>query len=611
MLKGFQGKPGMGKSTLAGLVIKKLQQSERPNREKGVSYFFFRAGHAGLASVDDCSRALLAQMLKDRLCGPPLAKAASFAMFSKDHAQLRASPAVIYDLLALGCRMNSSRQFILDGLDECNDPDDKISRLLGIFQKANVRTMIFSRPSMECLRRIAEAGRSLVVPLSILKMGKDIAAYSHARIKEFVDARLLPRDVDLGILVAQVTRGANGMFLWVRLLFTYLQSPMLAPPHIAPRVRLQHIMNLRYPETLDQMYHRVFDILQRAPDYQRDLARRVFKWLLFQKTTLDALELHDVLNTSYIYEASTPTHAEVISMESEPYDISAGFEEFKESIIIACSSLVELTSTERPSYCFAHHSVTEYLLTRLRTSTSISSAGLSSEMYFVICEREAESDLAAQCLTYLTRHMPPRPLSGNIQTKPNKQIVQSQTPFLKYAVLYFSAHLNSSSDHRKPCCNYDMFKVRQELTCGIFKLFLESKLTIMVWVEALYLLQPHPGAMLYHKTHLLAWADGLNSSPSLGQTQGLQKDIGDFSADMSELDDLWGERLRSSSEQIWLDVTAFTKTRFLMQTRGVEYTSLAPKTLGSAYLAKTPLCTVSSGSASSEFLGVLSIWPSR
>lgn len=602
----------MGKSTLAGLVIEELRQSEHPGQEKGTSYFFFRAGHIGLTSVDSCSRALLAQMLKDKHCGPALAEAASLAMFSKDHAQLRAPPAVIYDLLALGCRKSFNRQFIIDGLDECSDPDDKISRFLGILQTAHVKTMIFSRPSMECLRRIAEGCRLIVVPLSTQKIGEDISTYSQTCIKDFIDAKLLPRDdIDVDSLVALVTRGANGMFLWVRLLFKYLQSSMLAPPHIAPRVRLQHIKSLKYPETLDQMYHRIFDILGKAPDYQQDLARRVFKWLLFRKATLDALQLHDVLNSSYVNETTNSMQAPVACVDPELYDVSAGFEEFKESIIVACSSLVELTSTVRTSYCFVHHSVAEYLHRRLRTAASRVNADFN-EPDFAICDKEVESDLAGQCLTYLIHHLPPRPLSGNLHKKPKEQIVQTQYPFLKYASAYFSAHLSSSSDHGGCLCNQDMFNLRQKQTVALFQLFLGRKFTIMTWIEALYLLEPFPGAMLSHRRNLLAWAGGLRSSSSLHQSQSLQRDIEEFSSDISELDELWGALFRGGKcEQIWLDVTAFTKSRFLMQTRAVQYTSLAPQTLDSTNLARSSLCTVSSGSASSELLGVLSIWPSR
>src|SRR5262249_24746373 len=92
---------------------------------------------------------------------------------------------------------------------------------------------------------------------------------------------------------------------------------------------------------------------------------------------------------------------------------------------------------------------------------------------------------------------------------------------------------------------------------------------------------------------------------------GLCHDLGEFEKDMQELQLQWGPNLLRTPEIIWDEVTAFTPSRFLLQSLSTKTTSLSPRAIKSSSSSGSPLCTISDAASDGKLMGILSIWPSR
>jgi hypothetical protein len=588
-----------------------LSKCNSPNSTALFAYFFFSGTKPGLVSLSDAWRALLAQIFQRAPDDTDFLDIISFAMRDPGQAQLRGSSAVIRDIVCLELSRKSSKYIVLDGLDECDADEDATRQFYESIVGTGAKTLIFSRPSVSFLRRFAEQQSIPTVQVTPELVGGDLRMFLSHRVEKMIEEGYLPATSSTNVkeLVEMLATGANGMFLWARLMFVFLKSPVLAPPHQAPQVRLRYIRELRYPESLDRIYCRILTLFQEAPPYQRDLARRVFMWLLFQKEHMKASQLHDILS------ATDPTPDSDAMQLDHPGAIQESqgteFEPMKEAILMGCLDLVEISHTENRGlfYSFVHMSVAEFFLARFKSP--IPRVILDSTIYdlFDFCPFEAETQLSTACLLYLTTRVPQRPLAGRLLEKADKKHIEICFPFLSYAASHWSKHMA----HEIPCCSHDSGLEITVSALDHLQAFLTSKLTLMVWVEALYTMvsKERFAAMLRHLHDWSNWAQS-NLQPLLdADYDTLPADMHELSNELQNLKVTWDEALTESPEEIWNDVTAFTKSRFFAQTKGTVYNSLAPMPLPSWDYAEAPLSTISSTFDSGSVVGVLSIWPPK
>jgi hypothetical protein len=99
---------------------------------------------------------------------------------------------------------------------------------------------------------------------------KDVKVFLSSRIETFVKDDLLPEGSNISDLVECLARGADGMFLWARLIVDYINFPALTTLQ-----RIKTGFSVIMPEGLDQMYHRIANIIAKPGRTQLDLARQI------------------------------------------------------------------------------------------------------------------------------------------------------------------------------------------------------------------------------------------------------------------------------------------------------------------------------------------------
>lgn len=602
-----------------------------------VLYFFFNASKPRSHTADDACRALLAQAFQKSSTDEAVLKALDFAMSSRKQGQLRGSRDMIWDTLAFAINRRRNAWLVIDGVDECTFPhavneEEHNQALYGfvrnihrLAEDSGSKLVILSRPSVWGLSTLSSNHCVPSIHITPELISLDLQRYCMTRLEALVSEGLLPLHLPQSLedLAQTMLIGADGMFLWARLMFSYLRSPVLAPPHLARAVRLRHIQNLRYPESLDQMYCRILGLLCRSHSYQRKLARQVFNWILFPKEHhLGSLELHDVLTASYLAEGD----GKALMADSTQDYLVSDFSSFQESIILSCASLVELHKTRTSSYYrFIHTTVAEFFLERYTSAAHDVRKALGDFGYelFFFCPAEVEMELAGACCAYLRSRVDPRPLSGDMLETASRSTVQNKYPFLRYASTYWSLHLQQACISH---CTHSSLRANMTSMARSVQGLLGSRLSMMTWIESMYLLvSPNPiigqNARNGHPGHVESLQACASSAamatrdPSVMTPQdfeALSQDLVDLSHFLQLLDREWGVSLRMAPEQIWGDITAFLpNSRFLQTTSATHISSMAGDVPVSTLQSRRPLSTISESDSSKGRMVKLTVWPSR
>jgi hypothetical protein len=579
-----------------------LAVSEIPRHVKQdniiLAYFFFNQRTPMKSLKDNAYRSIIAQIFQKASGNETFLNALTYTM--QGQAQLMASTNILKDIIRIAANCIKNIFIVLDGVDECENADQFISEFLGLLHNTTVKILIFSRPNINHLRQVKEHCR---ISITQALNRSDLDLYCSTGVSQMISKKLLPLDIpDVAELADLLATGADGMFLWAKLMFSYLESPALAPPHRAPGVRLQAIRQFRYPDNLDRMYCRILQLIWSFESYGRELARQVFLWLLFPKSYIGAGQLHDVLDSSYDHKSEPDS---TVSKRQVIHEVFAAFDN---DIIVVCSSLVELVENSKtlgPYYRFIHQSAIDFLLTRIQ-SPMLEGVETAALRYFSICKPEAEIELTEACLDYLKFRVPAGPLSGSILQTPNRLEVEQAFPFLPYASRYWSSHLKSSSF----ICKHHEYSGNLEKMMRSLTKFLSLKVTLMSWVESAYLFGD---GVHWHRGNIVGWVEWAteHNFERIYDSPSLPREISSFMDDLVNMDELWGITLRSTPEQIWQDITAFTPIRFFLQTSATTVEQLVPENPQLQALSKVCLCTISSDKASEKELGVLGIWPSK
>ncbi|KAJ4152231.1 hypothetical protein NW765_017740 [Fusarium oxysporum] len=623
----IRGKPGCGKSILASGIIDNLADLATRDERPQIFYFFFTMRNPRLQSTDHACRAILSQILDRNYSEHRILRAFDYAMSKRKDGQVKATSGIIWDLLAMAFEALPRSFLVLDGIDECVIPnainiqehDHLLVRFLDSLQsdlrKSRTKILFLSRPSIRQMGPLMAQSHIRSIHITPELNGVDLRRYCTTRLQSLVSEGLLPVQTpgDLEELTDTFLIGADGMFLWARLMFSYLRSPYLAPNHyFAATIRLSNIKRLRYPETLDTMYTRILDLIGRLDPQMRRQARRTFCWLLFPKRHhLAAMELHEILTFSSLDGDFDEDTTRFI----KEFDCQQSFSAMDESIISACSSLVELSrDAEGPFYRFIHQTAIEFFLKRYESQDVInqfSSVGRflgegfgpqgrsESDVYafFLLCPTEVEMELTVACINYLRARITSGPLSGNILQTANRSHIANKYPFLTYASSFWTAHLRQT----RPACAHNTYSGNLGDLEENFMGFLEARYTIMTWVEAMYLLG-RPEDIFEHGPNISHWVSLSQDGSGIGL---------DLCHDLETLDNDWGPALREAPDHIWNDITAFFDSKFFVQTSGTRVMSLAPRGSDISPQSSKSLSSISVSDTTDSHMAILSIWPSR
>lgn len=509
----------------------------------------------------------------------------------------KASSQELRDLVHLCLFELGQTYLVLDGIDECDDNPHLIKFIQLLTSSTTTKILLFSRRNIASLTRTVLKAQQLAVDRNV--MSHDIEMFLTSQIHLLIEDDILPATVDVSDLVKHLVKGADGMFLWARLMIKYLQSPALTQA-----LRLATIDQVILPEGLDEMYERIIALISRAGRSERDMARRIIIWLTYSRRPFTVRQLHEAVTVNYM----TTTDSS-----------STMFKDFAETITLVCGSLVECTSLYDPvdtNVHFIHLSLKEYLMQMGRPDRSTKAVQSLIPAKPIAC-----LDLASCCLRYLISHTPAQRVSG----LPDFACALNQSMNISASFAGYAA--SNWMDHLKDTIAWDYSPAQLSLpdfTKGSSRLidtcstFLDSPLSITSWLETYYLtiacgFQEWDGKLTFG--HVKKWADWTTqlpcSMPVAKAFANLAPKLREFSSDMEALIEAWGHKLRVSPSILWDEASAFTNSRFLVPSTATNVVSLVPETLGSGNSSLQPLCSISHTSADESMNGVLSIWPSN
>lgn len=591
------GNPGSGKTILASSVVEELESHVlTSDAHPTVCYYFFSSeGPNSLetASSSSAYRAILAQILQQHKNDTILMEKLAFST-SNGTAQLHASTSELIDLLSLCSQHIEHIYLVLDGIDECDNNADLIRTLGTLTASSPLKIILFSRVSVSCLSRTVVPMQRLPVDTSALSV--DIGCYLSRCLASLIeDDLLLPTEIPN--LVDHLVRGADGMFLWAKLMVNYLNSPALTPAK-----RLETIQHVIFPEGLEKMYDRILVLIGKQGKTERNLARNIFAWLAYSKAPLT---IHQLYEATYMGELNKESGASY-------QDAS-----FREAIDVVCGSLVECCAPKHASrnkfsltdvlnsqeyegefsIKFIHLSIKEHF-TQIYTSPLVVSGDLP-----VPREPGVHFDLTRRCLQSLLSVGP--------------QDTHQTSRFARYSVIHWVDHFSdcTKTDLHLGDSTSSTLEDTLRQFCSILSDLLENPKAITSWLSSYF---THTVSFSGQDLPLDGlnkwsnWSENLNPSSGIAQElRNLSQPIAELSADIQELTDTWGEKLRESPGILWDEVSAFINSRFLHTDYVTKVTSLAPKATEDPLRSSRPLCTISTTSADSTVNAVLSVWPSK
>lgn len=545
-------------------------------------YFFFESAKTDMNTPLQAYSALLAQILQQHKQSDSILDKYSYLKDCASRGQRTATEEELLDLLNFCCRSLKRIFIILDGLDECVDHGAVISAMLKLSAIPSVRLAFFSRPNVPSLLRLVPPGRRISVKGMTMD---DIRIYLSNRLSELLDDGLLPDTTDLSDLSERLLQRAAGMFLWAKLMISYLSSPALTINE-----RLEACEDTNLPEGLDEMYEQILGLVNKSTQSSRMLARRVITWILYGFQPLNSEELHEAL----------------VAGTSRKRDTYNRYQNFEDTLVLSCAGLVDF---EYGYPRLIHLSLREYFMGQEAADQAflVQTSGLR----FIPSPSEAHMELALACIQYLTYHLPAQPLSGKVTRDASIVDIQRTFPFCAYASGFWITHVYNIHADNHSQQNTDSVSPAYNALFVAISSFIAQKLVLMTWIEACYTHQMPPLVTL-----LRTWTMYLRLNKSVFRgapvdVQALSSDIEEFCSDLDNLRLCWGSKLLQNPGCVWEEVTAFNPSRFLQTTSAMVYKELRSEgQTNSSKMSKHALREISQTTQDGNFVGKLSIWPS-
>ncbi|KAI0384987.1 hypothetical protein F5Y04DRAFT_246589 [Hypomontagnella monticulosa] len=612
----IHGNPGSGKSVLAGTIVEILQtlpgnitydhtrsQGATPSPRPEIYYFFFQFHDPAHNHAIQAYRAILCQAIWKRRQDQSLLDQFSFIMDEESQGQQISFESALLDLLRFCLPENCILLF--DGIDECEDDTPFVTSMLKLCQSLpSIKVVFLSRINVQGLRQSIPADMQLSLQRAMNM--NDLKAFLDNEMDSLLSGGYLPSGTtpgDVEKLTARLIRGADGMFLWARLMMNYLRSPFF----ITTSERLDAIMEINLPEGLEKMYHRIFSLIYESGTRGRALAVRVLAWTSHSPTPMTSSQIRQAL---------------VAEGFSRPTTVPGRISEFEDAAILACAGLVERHYLETIApydpnagsiLKLIHHSAKEMIGILWSQTASpyheLSHHGPANvDLYLSVC-----------CLRQILAHTPAQPRSADDHGS-NKTIeyLEGQHRFTDYAAVHWLLFLNRGflsyelPFNRNINDQIDVSPFRQpaiELVDAITE-FLRKPMAVSTWLEIFYGAEDYRLATGYENPQTIGLYRFVEVLAKKKDNFTISKQISailDFKQDIEQVVKVWGVQLRKCPQLIWDEVTGFTPSRFLYNpgsTRVIVQDPTPPKI---ANINPRPVAVISI-TTNDDRKATLSIW---
>ena len=578
---------------------------------KEIYYYFFEWKSTSNDSASSAYRSILAQVLSKHGGKGEVLDKFSFAMDDprRNPGQLKAGKSILVDLLRVCLPRDSI--LILDGIDECVDCDDFLTSLVNIWKTCSPHILLLSRANVAKLQRSIPEGNRLGIPKE--KISRDIRLFSELQLDLLFDEGILPTSAHAQKenMLERMVRGADGMFLWARLMTNFLRSP-----YIDTSQRLRVLSEINTPEGLETMYRRIVKLITNSGKFAETLASKVLMRLIYAAVPISSRQLRQTL---------------VVDEVLQPYRDPMCIKEFEDCTIMACAGLVERTVLsgglpfldKEPALQVIHLSVNETWMKhhstsciQWRTSTPHSQLILDAVL--------GNLDYATNCVKQLLFHTPPQPLSGTLGRSIRAAHLYDIFCFTDYAAVSWLLHIrsfvNSVNERRliRGSLSQDFLDCFSEFSSRLL-IFLRNPKAVSVWLEAFY----SSGYINVHHPpsdalcSLAAWAKDW-AQKSIAEGAGLAIDtslieqIEGFKTEVDQVVKIWRDSLRDAPHIVWDEMTGFLSgNRYFWssQSTKVSYQNAAVPLSCAPF--QEPVASLSRTSDSGEMKATLNIWANQ
>ncbi|KAK7960538.1 GPI inositol-deacylase [Apiospora saccharicola] len=379
----LRGRPGAGKSFLAGNAVKHLRQ-----QNVDCCCFFFESGDSRKSTVNAFLRSMAFQMAAFH---PEIQDIIKELSGKKDATVDLADHNAVWRHLYLAggiLKVKLSRQqyWVIDAMDECKTSSDLLNFLARAQELWTLCILVTSRYRFE--PSMTHRSEVLTDTVDDEDIAKDISLF----LKTNIDFLPAASAQDRSDMAKRILESSRGCFLWANLIMNELRQ-----------VHTLHETNMvldSTPSDMNELYQKILDDMVRAR-FGKDLAKAILTWVTCSFRPLSVEELHAAIEL----------------------DIADAVDDMEKSVISYCGNLVYVDSRKR--FQLIHSTVREFLL----------SNELQSE--FAIEKTTGHTRLVETCIRCLIEH-------GRKDKRPGSQSnfkSQRCSQMVDYASQYLFQHL--------------------------------------------------------------------------------------------------------------------------------------------------------------------------
>ena len=387
--------PGTGKSTLAAMTIRHLQQVFLG---QSCQYHFFLESQPTKKSLAYCLRSIAFQIANthdvfaERLVrlhqdvGDALSSQKSQTIWAK-----------IFEGILFKLDIGYTLHWVLDGVDEAENPQALLKLLSQMQSNSCIKIMLLSRPNKDITSVVAQRGKAAVFDtITVRDTSQDIRGYVRSVVTE-----TLPKESHIqGEVIEQILSRTEGSFLWARLALDRLHHNWHTLGDI------QKAMDV-IPKDMQSLYRNMLHTVKSLDSRLHDMARRILTWATCSFRPIKIAELQAALEPEF-----------------------GGFISLKDTIIQICGHFVRI---DGDNVSLIHATARRFLVTP------------DGDKPALVPSQGGHETLAKACLRYLSDDQWRRILSqvpeSDAGHKDRLATVYESYPLLGYAMNYWAYHM--------------------------------------------------------------------------------------------------------------------------------------------------------------------------
>lgn len=393
------GLPAAGKTVISTHVVDHLKMSGN-----FCSYFFFKHGKVGKATLADCFLSIAYQMaMQDVVLRHEILRA-----LRDQTAWDRADEGVIWRKLFAGCilRADLSRHYwVIDGVDECAGFNSLFSKRLLTVTPNALRIFFSSRDLEEVARGLVTLGPNASKHcLSEKDTLRDMHLFLSARLEELDRFEQVE---DLQEMCDRILNKSRGSFLWLRLVLKEFESVWTDEDMEAA---LEGV-----PSDLHEVYFRILQSIESDPRKIK-LAKPILTWVVLANRPLSIEELRCAIKL----------------------DVGQTLQNLTKSIPSICGQLVSVDQSSRVQ--IIHETARQFLLdSNLDSRLIIHKTTSQTRLSFLLLDY-LKSDVLRSQQKQMAQVIRPKTLKKVGGSAP----LAPEPALLSYATHFFSEHIYRS-----------------------------------------------------------------------------------------------------------------------------------------------------------------------